>query len=449
MEKSLRLIEFSNEELTLQPFDAQAIEGYELPVNNEVTGEQFPNCCLFHSQVFKESEDWFNKEQEKLITNRWFQRANYNGLALKVVRQLSQTEYLISEKIMNADWYKAITHYIQYNVSSFGIPSVGEHLYLSALRYFLLNTPNGNWSNEQKESLVKFVEDYHKPKNEDKTDLNLLIDTYQKWLKAFPFELKSYFGDFKEYFNNLLPLFIGEPERNIYFDCATVIPHTQSSLIKQLTEITKLLISKIDTETLLEQGVISDFNKHTLKLRLEKLRVETSEITQTFNKGEKQYIKALKQWLRVQIEFFKDLPPLLQSTQPQPEPKAEPKTIQPKPVFTFEGMFVNPNDAEPCLEILRLLEPPTLDAEFNYIGKAKGIIPLWIRVLQNHKPKALIKHFSDKQYAEILNQKIKGLSLTMDASEFRKDYTRLTKNNIELQLKTLLSQFSQSGKLGK
>ena len=66
----------------------------------------------------------------------------------------------------------------------------------------------------------------------------------------------------------------------------------------------------------------------------------------------------------------------------------------------------------------------------------------------NHKPEPLIKHFKDSIYKDLLNKKIKDLNLTADASEFRKNYKRLENNNVELDIKTILSQYSQSGKLG-
>jgi hypothetical protein len=116
---------------------------------------------------------------------------------------------------------------------------------------------------------------------------------------------------------------------------------------------------------------------------------------------------------------------------------------------SFEELFYNPNDAEPCLRILGEIPRPAIDAANNYIGNAKGIFPMWIRVLQNHKPKPLIKPFPDSTYKDLLNQKVYGLKLTNDASEFRKVYKRLEYNKIELDIKTILSQFSQDGKLGK
>jgi hypothetical protein len=131
-----------------------------------------------------------------------------------------------------------------------------------------------------------------------------------------------------------------------------------------------------------------------------------------------------------------------------PPQQTETKTEQEQPK-TFEELFYNPKHAEPCLNVLRELQPPVIDAINNYIGKAKGVFPLWVKVLKNHKPEPLIKHFKDTIYKDLLNQKVKGLKLTPDASEFRKSYVRLEKNKIELDIKTILSQYSQSGKLGK
>lgn len=130
-------------------------------------------------------------------------------------------------------------------------------------------------------------------------------------------------------------------------------------------------------------------------------------------------------------------------------PKQSQKKIEEIIPKSFEELFYNPQNAEPCLRILTELQPPVIDAANNYIGKAKGVFPLWVKVLKNHKPQPLIRHYKDIVYKDLLNQKITGLKLTKDASEFRKEYKRLNSANIELDIKAILSQYSQSGKLGK
>jgi hypothetical protein len=116
--------------------------------------------------------------------------------------------------------------------------------------------------------------------------------------------------------------------------------------------------------------------------------------------------------------------------------------------ISFEELFYNSSDAEPCLNILKEIIPPVIDANNNYIGKNKGVFPLWINVLKYNKPKPLIKHFKDIEYKDALNTKIPGLNLSKDASEFRKQYSRLKENDVEADIKNLLSKLSQNGKLG-
>jgi hypothetical protein len=114
----------------------------------------------------------------------------------------------------------------------------------------------------------------------------------------------------------------------------------------------------------------------------------------------------------------------------------------------LEDLFYNPKHAEECLNILKELPKPVLDSSNNYIGKNKGIFPLWIEVLQQHKP-GLIKPFHELIYKDVLNATISGLKLSKDASEFRKHYKMLEKSGTKLDMIAVLSEYSQSGKLGK
>jgi hypothetical protein len=186
-------------------------------------------------------------------------------------------------------------------------------------------------------------------------------------------------------------------------------------------------------ETFFTQRMATYTDSYTLagKIKREVLRLEKLPI----NKTDYQTLK----------DLYKSYLEQKQALPPQPtETKAE-QTI-PK---TFKELFYNPENAEPCLKILSELQPPVIDAINNYIGKAKGVFPLWIKVLKNHKPQPLIKHFKDNVYKDLLNQKIKGLNLSKDASEFRKQYARLENDKTELNIKAILSQYSQNGKLGK
>lgn len=126
----------------------------------------------------------------------------------------------------------------------------------------------------------------------------------------------------------------------------------------------------------------------------------------------------------------------------KPVPAEREQKPQPQQAIkrTWEDLFIDKNDIERCLQVLRDLEKPAITADNIFMGRSgKGIFPLWIRVLSQHTPKALIRSFTDQEYKQILNDNIKDLNLSKDASEFRKLYTTLEKNNTKAELKALLA----------
>ena len=433
-----------------KPSNVNPIKGYEVPTNKE-TGEQLPNCCGFHKQIFKEAETTFEKfpnccELHKLlIGKRWFKKENYNGIANKIVTQLSYTQHHIFQQITSNNWYQEITGYIEHNASSFGNPAIGLHLYLVSLKHIIKKEKN-LFSQEQKQELIKFIEDYYSRKEDVQIATFLykdyLYETYQKWLELFPFEI-SFFGGLKQYFEEKLQT---RNAINIYSRTDKKTLLTKASVIEALTNLTDELLKQINPYILYEKGLLTEPQKIELELVLSQMRIDNERGYTSQKQNEEQpYMEILEKWFNRQKKFINDVAPLLKALPPQ---QNETKTGQKTPK-TFEELFYNPEHAEPCLKILSELQPPVIDAINNYIGKAKGVFPLWVKVLKNHKPKPLIKNYKDTVYKDLLNNKVIGLNLTKDASEFRKHYVRLENNKIELDIKAILSQYSQSGKLGK
>ena len=162
--------------------------------------------------------------------------------------------------------------------------------------------------------------------------------------------------------------------------------------------------------------------------------------------GEKE-IEYYQQYYRAVLNYLKSFEEEEETTIAARASKNQPPELETP--ATFEELFYDAAQAEPCLRILREIDPPTLDAINNYIGKSKGIFPLWIKVLKEQTPEPLIKHFPNIVYKNLLNQKVKGLNLSKDASEFRKHYKQLENNGVKEDLKRILSQYSHDGKLGK
>lgn len=305
-------IEIDADNFIIMPFETKPIEGYELPINRE-TGEQFPNCCSFHKEVLGETEKWFNRfpnccePHKKFINKQWFSKLNYNDIVEKIAKQISYTEYHISKKVNNPDWYKDITDYIEYNVSSFGYPAIGLHLYLGGLRHYIQNA-RIEIPEEKRRKLVEFAESYYQPCEVPEADLDTLLETYQKWLKEFPFELNSYFGNLKQYFERQIPILKGEPEINIYSGIAKAKVHTKSSLIEALIDLTDNLLTQINVVTLYEKGLITDVNKIKLELVINSRKLKLKQGYKNSSPNEEQrYRKILKEWFKDEKKFIDEI----------------------------------------------------------------------------------------------------------------------------------------------
>jgi hypothetical protein len=326
-------IEIDAEHFTLSAFETKPIEGYEAPTNKE-TGEQFPNCCPFHKSVFEGAESWFLKfpnccdQHKAMVSKWWYNKANYSGIAEKIVKQLSYTEHHISERINIDDWYKDITDYIEYNVSSFGHPAIGLHLYLGNVKHYIKNT-NSEIPKIKRQVLIEFIETYYNSPIDidktNKTDLNVLYSTYQKWLKVFPFEI-SFFSTLKPHFEKQLPILNGKPETNKYTGIAKAKMHTKGSLIDVLLNLTNNLLTQINTTTLYEKGLLTEPQKIKLELVLNERKMKLKQGYVNNSKDEEQrYRKILKEWFADEKRFIDEVTPIIKALPPQPIIKQKPE----------------------------------------------------------------------------------------------------------------------------
>jgi hypothetical protein len=88
---------------------------------------------------------------------------------------------------------------------------------------------------------------------------------------------------------------------------------------------------------------------------------------------------------------------------------------------TIDELFLHPELAEECIQLLRETDPPTINEGYQFIGKNKGIMKVWYDAL---KYKGLLKapFQSDQIIVQLLMKKFEGL--TIDASLLRKPNLR-------------------------
>ena len=302
--KDRPFLEIDGKDVRIYPININA------PLNVEFE-ESFPHCCEFHESV-KEMIDTFvdnfpKSNLEKEVQRRLhISRKDLQYLKIRIPKQVKYTEQIIRDKINAEDWYEDITDYIEYNVYSLGSPSFGRGTYSIAVNHWVLNAKL-NIEDYKREKLSLFLHQYINPSEPVETaSLNKLHSIYQRWLKSFPFDL-PYFSGIKHQFENRLPFLAGKARVNRYSKVATAKGHTESSFVIALLDLTKSILSKIDSVQLFEEGKISSTEQRRLELIKQERKVKNKELLEQYSQRELKYIKTIKQWLKDEKEFFLEL----------------------------------------------------------------------------------------------------------------------------------------------
>lgn len=282
-----------------------------IKIINEKT-QVFPLCCERH---------------KKLIHFPHYQKSNYEGLEEQIADKIIFSHHHIINYIDTRDWYENITEYIQYAMESFGsFPAefgCGFMLtyYVEVLSQLTIKIEDKLTSdkvsiNELKIRINKisaFIDNQLQPvgsKSKSNTDFNLLLSTYDKWYKTFPFDL-SYFKPQKEKFQHNLPLFTNEFITNRYSGETFRKANTKENLIRILVDITRQLVTSINGLYLLNKGELNDTDSIAIELILKNRELQLSEMASQDNTERKQYIKILKKWFKEEQAFITAIKPLL------------------------------------------------------------------------------------------------------------------------------------------
>lgn len=277
--------------------------------------EKFPHCCEKHSNLSKHIH---------------FDKKDFNKWVELTADKIMFTHHHIINHLENEDWYEDITNYIEYAIESLGsFPTYcGSPFLFSQFYNYLIHLSVGTMgtANSQKVSkkeldlrankILSFIKS--RSQNSDTTaqddsdrDFNLLLTTYDKWYKAFPFEL-SYFKHLQNHFQKTLPIVEKDSQRyNKYLERHTATLSTKQSLTLYLLNITKLILSNINGLKLYEKGLLTNAEKVQLELIIQNRKLELSEIEAMDNTDRKGYIKTLKKWFASEKKFIQDIKPFV------------------------------------------------------------------------------------------------------------------------------------------
>lgn len=136
--------------------------------------------------------------------------------------------------------------------------------------------------------------------------------------------------------------------------------------------------------------------------------------------------------------YLKDKLSKLNKLPPQQTEKLKLEQETPK---TFDELFYNIELVQPSIDILKEIDPPLIDTDYNYIGKLKGIICVWIDELQRQGIVKSNYPEERKLFASLIPTKIKRFSI--DESMFGKHQSK-AENNYRTDIKTKVSNIKLS-----
>jgi hypothetical protein len=262
--------------------------------NTKIKVIKFPFCCALHANLAKE---------------KWFNKNDFENIPSQVSEKIIFTNQHIINNISKDEWFNEITNYIDYTIQSFGSMPIGygEPVCLGDYFNYVINFLNQKDSTtiHRRNKILEYLASLRNPGIVE-TDFNIILSTYQKWLKIFPFEI-GYFKNLKHQFENNLPILSGKPVFNPYLGLTKAKLTTQSELIESLSNTTKSLLNSINTKDLVEKGMIADNAKYTIELLNEGHRIKQQSLLGEYVKGENKYINILKTWLKNEKEYFKEL----------------------------------------------------------------------------------------------------------------------------------------------
>ncbi len=298
------------------------VEGYR-PHNDIEKSNKFPHCCDFHTETIKVLEKWFEDDFPKFTKEEdeaykwWFKKSDFKGLPVKIVTQLSYTEYFIKNKISSDNWYNDIRHYIDYNIASFGMPALGFKLYVYMVTYYLQNIEKEIVA-EKRNKLIAYLDNKLNPKikkvdEKDKTDFNVIYATIQKWLNTFPFDLEL-FSEFKKQYDRKWLLIKSADAYNPYIKRYKIKTITKSELLDLLISTTKELLKRIKAVDFVKKGEsIQKLNKYKLDILIESHSLKQEKLLNDFSPEEYTYINILEVWFDNEKIFLDGISELINS----------------------------------------------------------------------------------------------------------------------------------------
>ena len=207
------------------------------------------------------------------------------------------------------------------------------------------------------------------------------MKSYQDWFNTFPFDF-PYFSHLKERFSLIFPIYKRHGRKNKYSGKDAKEEYTPETLTEALIQTTTNILTSINALKLYEEGKLSEVEKLNIELVKKNRQVELKELEELRNGNKQEYIKILKQWLKGEKEFVKEILPYVEKL---PSKTSTPHLLRPN--RTDLAYFVYYTDLS---NELKTVNPFPSDKAWDEIGErlkknAKNIQKIYNQIVNNQK----------------------------------------------------------------
>lgn len=309
----------------------------------------------YHSQIRAETEEWFERfplrccDRHREFYQRYqFDKKEFDWVVDRVMKALNYCEFFIWKNLDNKDWYLDFKNYLTYICQSFGHPQVGSHMVICGLKHFVKHCKaDKNFSQVKCDKLYRYLDNCDAEEKESMkrdTDLNELNRTYQKWLNALPnvFNLKDFKKKHTGKFAMNLVLEKDSIVHNPYLGLSKFRIVDNKGLLIRLLDLTKQLLSKINTYKLVSDGSLDNTDEVKVGLISENHRLKQENLLRNFNPNEMLYRQTLMDWLENEKQYFNEITPLINAVIKNPETTHESKLTlrQIALIHVYEGKMI-------------------------------------------------------------------------------------------------------------
>jgi hypothetical protein len=305
-----QIVQVSAEDVEFRAYDVPPLPDTTMP-------DGFPECCDGHREMYQNLKEEFNRfpnccdHHKRMNGARWFDKSNYLYIPMKVMNSFGNTISAIKQYGNAPDWHKRIKDYIDVVIRSFGQfplnygPPLGASQYVSIIRN---NLPLiDELSSEKHLAIEAMLNDHFRSgKKNAGSDLDLLLNIYNEWLRIFPFEI-PYLQPLKAHLESTLPVLKKALDTNMYTGQTAYSLKSKAELLNFIKKATLIIISDLNAGKLHEKGELTDLKTTALKLLTAKRRLEIEELQLTSKSDQNSYIKLLKKWLKGEKEFITEL----------------------------------------------------------------------------------------------------------------------------------------------